>query len=55
MHYVIYLHFNLSYETTEGTENMWSLKTGGLLTQVNYSDKYAFGGLKGNSLNTVGV
>ena len=35
---------------------MLSLKTGGLLTQVNYSgEKKSFGGLKGRSLNTGGL
>ena len=31
---------------------MWSLKTGGLLTQVNYFKKCILGGLKGKFLNT---
>ena len=31
---------------------MWSHKTGGLLTQVNYSEKCIFEGLKGRSLYT---
>ena len=34
---------------------MRSHKTGGLLTQVHYSEKCAFGGLKGWSLNTGGL
>ena len=33
---------------------MWSLKAGGL-TQVNYREKYTFGGLKRRSLNTYGL
>ena len=36
-------------------KKMWSLKTDGLLTQVNYSEKWTFGGLKGWSLNTGGL
>ena len=35
---------------------MWFIKTGGFLTQVNYSEKCALvGGLKGRSLNTGGL
>ena len=34
---------------------MWSLKTGGLLTQVNYREEWAFGDLKGRFLNTGGL
>ena len=34
---------------------MRSPKTGGLLTQVHYSEKCTFGGLKGLSLNTGGL
>ena len=39
-------------ETSQGSDKMWSHKTGGLLTQLIYSEKYTFGGLKGQSLNT---
>ena len=39
----------------KGTEKMQSLKAGGLLTQVNYSEKCTSGGLKGQSLKTAGI
>ena len=34
---------------------MWSLKTDGLLTHVNYSPKWAFWSLQRRSLNTGGL
>ena len=34
---------------------MWSLKTAGILPQVNYSGKCTLRGLKGWSLNTGGL
>ena len=41
---------NLSKETAQRTEKNVVSKTGGLLTQVNYSEKCAFGGPIGWSL-----
>ena len=35
-------------------QKKWFCKTSDLLTQVNYSEKYTFRGLKGWSLNTGG-
>ena len=34
---------------------MWSLKIGGFLTLVNYSEKLAFEGIKRQSPNTGGL
>ena len=34
---------------------MWSIKTGGLFTQVNYGTTCSFGGLKRQAFNTGGL
>ena len=39
----------------KGLIKKWPLKTGSLLTQVNYSEKCIYRGLKGQSLNTGGL
>ena len=42
----------MSNEIAQETEKCFFLKTGGFLTQVNYSNKFTFGSLHGLSSNT---
>ena len=52
---IAHVQSNLWKETTQETEQLWSLKTRVLFKQVDYSKKYTFGSLQGWSLNTGGL
>ena len=41
---------NLSSETAQGTKYLWSLKTGSVITHINYCEKFTLGIYKGDLL-----